>query len=166
MDMDIYKDVFREINHEWAVITAGTLNDFGCMTIAWASIGALWVKTIVTLYVKPIRNTHDYLLKNDYFTLSAFSREYKDDLVTISSISDRNDSHKIEKTRLKPIGLGENAVTFLQAKKAIVCKKIYQQRLDVTAVPEDIKIKYYKNEEIHTMFIGEIENIMYFDNVL
>ena len=160
MKMDIYKDVFHEINHEWAVITVGTINDFGCMTIAWASIGALWVKPVVTLYVKPIRNTHDYLLKNDYFTLSVFSGEYKDDLVAIGSISGRNDSHKIEKTR---IGLGDNTVTFSQAKKAIVCKKLYQQSLDVTAVPEDIKIKYYKNEEIHTMFIGEIVKIMYFE---
>lgn len=67
MSTDIYKEVFNEINHEWAVLSAGTLSDFGCMTIAWASIGALWVKPVTILYVKPMRNTHDYLMQNDMY---------------------------------------------------------------------------------------------------
>ena len=107
MSTDIYKDIFREINHEWAVLTSGTLSDFGCMTIAWASIGALWVKPVVTLYVKPIRNSYDYLVKNDYFTLSVFSEEYKTDLITIGSISGRNDLHKIDKTSLTPKSISD-----------------------------------------------------------
>lgn len=160
MSTDIYKEVFNEINHEWAVLSAGTLSDFGCMTIAWASIGALWVKPVVTLYVKPMRNTHDYLMQNDYFALSVFSQDYKKDLITIGSISGRDDPQKVEKTSLTPIAIAD-VVSFSQAQKVVVCKKLYQQKMDIAGVPSDIKTKYYEHEEIHTMFIGEIKDIVY-----
>ncbi len=158
---ELYREVFEEINQRWAVLASGTPENFGCMTLAWASLGALWVKPIVTLYVKPIRNTHGYLMKNEYFTLSFFSDSYKEDLLKIGTVSGREDPHKVEKTALTPISVNDT-VAFPQAEKVLVCRRLYHQSMDADRVPADIRKKYYTVEEPHTMIIGEIESVVYF----
>ena len=158
MNSELYKDVYYEFNQKWALVTSGTINDFGCMTIAWASLGVLWRKPIVTIYIKPIRHTHKYLLENEYFTLCFFSDEYKDDLLKLGTISGSDDPRKIDKTALTTISFNCNTVSYLQAQTIYVCRKIYHQKMDVLEVPDQVRSTYYSEEEIHTMFIGEIVN--------
>ena len=64
-------DVFRMFNDRWALATAGTIDDYNTMTIAWGSMGTIWGpphggKPILTIYVSPARYTFEYLEKNDY----------------------------------------------------------------------------------------------------
>lgn len=160
MNKDLYKDVYYEFNQKWALISSGTIHDFGCMTIAWASLGVLWRKPIVTVYIKPIRNTHKYLLENNYFTLCFFPDKYKDDLLKLGTISGRDNPKKIDKTVLTAIPLNNHTVGFSQAGAIYICKKIYQQKMDVLEVPAQVRNEYYTEEEIHTMFIGEIEEVL------
>ena len=35
-------DVFRMFNDQWALATAGTIDNFNTMTIAWGSMGTIW----------------------------------------------------------------------------------------------------------------------------
>ena len=152
------EDVFQMINKKWALVAAGTLEAYGCMTVAWGGFGALWVKPVITVYIKPSRNTHDYLMNNEYFSVSFFAEAYRDDLITMGTLSGRN-CNKVSMTSLTPIAAG-NSVAFSQASTVYLCKKIYWQRLDVKNVPEEIRRKYYEGEEPHTMFIGEIVETM------
>ena len=156
---ELIQEVFDAINQRWALVSAGTIEHYGSMTVAWGGVGALWVKPVITVYVKPVRNTHDYLTKNDYFTVSIFSKEYKNDLVLMGTLSGK-DCDKVAKTSLTPIAI-ENSVAFSQASKVFVCKKLYQQSINEANVPPTIRQKYYANESAHTMFIGEVIDIVY-----
>ena len=63
-------NVFELFNDRWALVTAGTIDNYNTMTIAWGSMGTIWGpvhkgKPILTIYVSPDRDTYNYLEKND-----------------------------------------------------------------------------------------------------
>ena len=101
--MDKYNpfDLFK---NKWALVSAGKINNFNCCTVSWGSLGVLWRKNIVTIYVYPSRYTCKFLLDNEYFTVSVFDEEYKKDLAILGSKSGR-DIDKVALTKLTPIAL-------------------------------------------------------------
>ncbi len=155
---DFLNKAFSVYNKEWALVTAGTPGNFNTMTISWGGLGTLWNKDVVTVYVKPVRHTHSFLDANDYFTVSFYDQEYKDDLGTLGTLSGR-DGDKVAKTSLTPVAC-ENSVTFSQAKTTLLCKKIYRQDMDVSAMPQYAVDTYYTEEEAHTIFIGEVVKVL------
>lgn len=150
----VVQNVHTLLQERWAVISAGSLKDFNCMTIAWGTIGVLWVKPIITVYIKPSRHTYGYIEKNEYFGISFFEEQYKPDLIVLGTKSGRN-CNKIAGTKLTPRETN-NIVTYDEAKITFVCRKIYAQDIEVNKVPEEVRQKYYEVEVPHRMYIGEI----------
>ena len=120
------------IDQEWAVLTAGEKENFNSMTISWGGLGTIWNKPVVTVYVKPIRYTYEFMENNKHFTISFYNKEYKEDLAILGSKSGR-DSNKVSLTKLTPEFL-EKSVSFKEAKLTIVCKKIYFQDMDINNI--------------------------------
>ena len=156
-------DVFRLFNDRWALVTAGGIDDYNTMTIAWGSMGTIWGpphkgKPILTVYVSPARYTHSFLEKNDYFTVSFYPEEYQKALAVMGTKSGR-DINKDEASGLtvKPIG---QVVTYEEAEVTIICRKIYWQDLVRENMPEDAVERFYTEEEPHRMFIGEVVEII------
>ncbi len=149
---------FSVYNKEWALVTAGTMDDYNTMTISWGGLGTLWNKDVVTVYIKPVRHTHSYMDKNDYFTVSFYDAEYKKDLGTLGTLSGR-DGDKVAKTNLIPVAV-ENGVTFKQAKVTLLCKKIYRQDMITDTMPRYAVDNYYTDEAPHTIFMGEVVAVL------
>ena len=141
-------------NQDWALVTAGTIDHFNTMTISWGGMGTLWSRPVATVYVKPCRYTHDFMEENDYFTVSFFPEKYRGDLSILGSKSGR-DGDKVALTSLTPEA-GEHWVTFREAEQVLVCRKIYRQDLDLSAIPEWAVKAHYRTEAPHTMYIGEV----------
>ena len=150
--------IFDLFDKKWALVTAGDINDFNTMTISWGGMGTLWSTPVVTVYVKPVRYTHEFMEKNGFFTVSFFGEEYRRALGLLGSKSGR-DCDKVALSGLTPVSAGENAVGFKEAETVIVCRKIYSQDLDPNAIPDRAKETYYRTEAPHTMYIGEVINI-------
>lgn len=150
---------FTKFDKQWALLTAGDKEKFNSMTISWGSMGTLWHKPIVTIYVKPTRYTYEFLKENEYFTISFFGSEYQKTLAMMGSVSGRN-VDKIKESRLTPKFL-ENGITFEQAKETFVCKKIYMDQMNKEKFPKDaLKLYERRNEgEAHYLIIGELQNI-------
>ena len=128
------------------------------MTISWGGLGTLWHKPIATIYVRPNRYTNEFIENNDYFTLSFYDEEYKKDLGFLGSKSGR-DIDKISYTNLTP-EIIDNVITFKEANLTIVCKKIYFQDLDIKNIPQTEIDRFYNNEPVHRMYIGEVIDII------
>ena len=156
--MELKTDIFRLFNNEWALVTAGTAERFNTMTVSWGGAGTLWGKSVVTVYVKPVRYTHEFLEENGFFTVSFYPESCRKALLLLGSESGR-DGDKVAKAGLTPRFL-ENAVTFAQAHTTLLCKKIYRQDLDLAAMPENVVNAFYKTEAPHTMYIGEVVEIV------
>lgn len=151
-------DIFKEFADGLVLVTAGNKEKYNTMTIAWGSLGTLWSKSICNVYVKKNRYTHGFLDSNDYFTVSFFTSEYKKDLGILGTKSGK-DIDKVSLTSLTPIK-EDTYVYFKEAKYTLVLKKIYKHDFDIKSIPSDVKDHYYANEPEHTMFIGEVINIL------
>lgn len=159
MDLKNFKFApLHTIDQEWALLTSGHKEEFNTMTVSWGGMGTIWNKPVVTVYVKPIRYTYEFMEANEYFTLSFYDKEYKEDLGILGTKSGR-DLDKISLTRLTPDFL-ENAVSFKEANLTLLCKKIYFQDLEESQIPKDAMENWYKNEPIHRMYIGEVIDII------
>ena len=152
--MGFDKSIFNSFDRDWALVTAGTPGDFNTMTISWGGLGTLWELPVATVYVKPVRYTHDFLERCDFFTGSFFPEQYREDLNILGSRSGR-DEDKMALTSLTPIACGES-VAFKEAEQTLLCRKIYRQDLDIRQIPEDVIRTYYTVEAPHTMYIGEV----------
>lgn len=167
---ELINGAYDLLHNQWAVITAGSIDAFNSMTVAWGSFGALWVRPVITIFIKPNRYTFEFLERNEYFTVSFFDKDYKDDLVILGTKSGR-DGDKVSETRLTPMAVDEiflyhketghiqttyNGVIYKEADITYICKKIYYQNIDRQHVPEEIVCQYYRTEEPHRMYVGEI----------
>ena len=155
---DFNVDVFKAFGEDWALVTAGTEGNYNTMTIGWGGLGTLWGRPAATVYVKKNRYTHDFLEKNDWFTVSFFPAAYKKALGYLGSHSGR-DGDKVAAAGLTPVYL-ENAVTFREASVTLLCRKMYAHDFDVSAVPADVKNAFYASEPAHTMYVGEVTEIL------
>ena len=155
---DLELKVFEAFKKGWALVTAGKPGDFNTMTVSWGGVGTLWEKDVATVYVKPVRYTHDFMEKSGFFTVSFFPEEYREDLALLGTKSGR-DGDKVAETKLTPVEIGET-VGFREASVTLLCKKIYRQDFDKAAIPSDVVEKYYTEEAPHTMYVGEVLEVI------
>lgn len=156
--MEFKVQAFQLFDRDWALVTAGTAEAFNGMTISWGGLGTLWGLPVATVYVKPIRYTHDFLESSAFFTVSFYPEQYRTALMRMGSLSGRS-CDKVAAAGLTPRVL-EHGITFQEAKVTLVCRRIYRQDLDVSAMPENVVETYYRNEAPHTMYIGEVVEIL------
>ena len=77
---------FTKFDKDWALVTSGTKDDFNTMTISWGSMGTIWNRDVVTIYIRPDRYTWEYLNNNDYFTVAFFDEKYRKDLTILGTL--------------------------------------------------------------------------------
>lgn len=148
----------NQFDEQWALLTAGPKDHFNTMTISWGGMGTLWSKPVITVYVKPCRYTYEFMENNDYFVVSFFGGQYKKDLGILGSRSGR-DGDKLSLTSLTPVEI-EHGMTYKEATQTIVCRKIYEQDLDKQKIPQEAIDRYYSDEPVHKMYVGEVINII------
>lgn len=151
-------DVFSKFAGQCAIVTAGDMQDFNCMTLGWGMMGNIWGHpgSALTIYVQPSRYTFEYMQKNTYFTVCFLPREYHEDALTLGRISGR-DGDKIAHTRLTPKALAYG-VGYEEAELTFVCKKICAQQFDMDCVPDFMKEGMYKTYAPHYFYIGAVED--------
>lgn len=140
----------------WFLLAAGTMDDFNAMTVGWGSLGGMWGKPFAQVVVRPTRHTFQYMEKSDTFTLSSFSRDYRDALMLLGSTSGR-DGDKIAKSGLTPIPSTKvDAPTFKEAELVLECKKTYWQDMDPAHFLDESLHKHYNEKDYHRIYFGEI----------
>ena len=145
---------FERFDKDWALLTAGTPERFNSMTISWGSMGTIWNRPILTVYVRPDRYTCGFLSGNDLFTVSFYPERCRQALTTMGSLSGR-DADKPKAAGLTPRML-EGAVTYAEAEETFVCRKIYMAQMRREDVP-DFALKIYQNGvEPHYNVMGEV----------
>ena len=88
--MEFNTDIFAQFDKKWALLSAGPKDDHNTMTISWGSMGTLWNKPAVTVYVRPTRFTHKFMNEYEYFTVSFFPEDKRDALVKMGSTTGRS----------------------------------------------------------------------------
>lgn len=143
---------------DWMALAVGNSSRFNAMTISWGTIGELWNKPVVIVYVSSDRATKKLMDENKYFTVSAFPSSAKESLVYIGSHSMKDEPDKVAAAGLtaefSPLG---NPM-FKEACLTIECRKIYAEPFKEELLPDDVRPRYEKMG-MHTAYIGEIVNV-------
>lgn len=154
-------DVFNLFDEHWALVTAGNINNFNGCTIGWGSLGNLWgnrkgSKKAITIYIHPTRYTAEFLLNEEYFTVSFFPEIYRKDLSLLGSKTGRN-YPKFADTSISPKQYN-NCVIFEEASLTFICKKLYWNQFNKMHLAPEILNDYYNKRQLepHYQFIGEI----------
>ena len=156
--MEFTAQSFDIFNKEWAIVCAGEQEHYNAMTISWGGLGTLWGKPVVTVYVKPVRYTYQFMNDSEYFTVSFYDEQYRNAMQVYGSTSGRN-TDKEAVTGFVPVKL-EHGVTYEQAKVTLVCRKIYYNDLVLENIPEEVVQRTYTTEAPHRMFIGEVIDVI------
>ena len=150
---------FAMIGDQWMLITAGTGEACNTMTASWGGLGVLWNAPVATCYVRPQRYTKEFLDREEYFTLTFFGEAYRKALSVCGSKSGR-DVDKVKECGFTVKTAECGAPYFEEAELVIVCRKRFAQDFDPANIPGDVKEKQYPNEDYHTMYIGEIVEVL------
>lgn len=148
-------NVFSLIGDQWMLVTAGTEEKCNTMTASWGGLGVLWGAPAVTCYIRPQRYTKEFLDREEYFTLTFFDEEYRKALSLCGSKSGR-DVDKIKECGFTVRTAACGAPYFEQARLVLVCRKRFVQEMDPARIPQDVKEKWYPQQDYHAMYIGEI----------
>ncbi len=155
---EINENAIQLIGDKWMLVTAGDSSSFNTMTASWGTMGFLWNKPVVFVFIRPQRYTFEFTEKKDEFTLSFFKEEYRQALQICGTTSGR-DINKAEKAGITPHVTPNGNVTFEEAYLVLECKKLYAQFLD----PKDfldtaIVSKNYPDKDFHKVYVAEIVN--------
>ncbi|MBP3486923.1 MAG: flavin reductase [Roseburia sp.] len=150
---------FTKIGKEWALVTAGTKGSANTMTISWGGVGVLWGKNVAFIFVRDSRYTKELLDANEFFSITFLSEQYRDALNYCGSHSGR-DGDKIAAAGLT-LATRHNIPYIDEGNFVFLCEKMSATRIteDSFLLPE-IKDKWYKDGDMHTMYIAEIIDLM------
>lgn len=147
-------DPFTKFDQDWALLTAGSREHFNGMTISWGSLGTIWHKSIITVYVRPDRYTWQFLRDSDVFTVSFYPESCRKALTLMGTLSGR-DGDKVAVAGLTPRFLPEG-VTFEEAAETFVCRKIYMAPMAYEDVPPEARRIYQNGIQPHYIIMGEV----------
>lgn len=158
--MDLELKPIKAFARDWMALATGNQKSMNSMTISWGTIGELWGKNVVIVYVSSDRASKKLMDKNNYFTVSAFpdTREFREALSYIGSHSMTEDPNKTETAGLKVEYSSLGNPMFSDADLVIECKKIYSDEFKKSLMPDDVR-HLYDDLGVHTFYIGEIVNI-------
>lgn len=156
--MELRENVFRQIGHEWMLVTAGHRGDFNTMTASWGGMGVLWNANVCTVYVRPTRYTFEFMEREKFFSLSFLDEGNRRALQFCGSHSGR-DTDKIAETGLTPL-FDAQAPYFEESRLTLICRKMYFQDMTPENFLDSTIATHYKQADYHRMYVGEIVKVL------
>lgn len=160
---DLSDNVIDLIGQQWMLVTAGNKSSYNTMTASWGAVGYVWNKPSTFITVRDSRYTYQFLQREESFTLSFFTEDYRGALRICGTKSGR-DADKVTQAGLTPVETPAGLMSFKEARMIIECRKMFVQEMDYAHLTPPYKEKImeesYNNEPSkHQLFISEITNI-------
>ena len=151
-------NAFEMIGKEWMLITGGTKNSFNTMTASWGGFGELWFKPVVFIFIRPQRHTLEFINNNDFFTLSFFGKEKREEL-TFCGRNSGKDVDKFAHCDFLPFETENKAIGIQEATTILECKKLYVDTIKENCFINTDDLKHYPNKDFHLMYVAEVKNV-------
>lgn len=150
---------FTKIGKEWALVTAGSRSKYNTMTVSWGGVGVIWNKNVVYIFIRDSRYTKTFLDDGDFFSLAFLNESYHSALAYCGAHSGR-DEDKFEKAGLTPAF--RHSIPYPdEANLVMLCKKLAAVPMGENCFSDRrIVPNFYKDGDMHTMYVGEIIEVM------
>jgi flavin reductase (DIM6/NTAB) family NADH-FMN oxidoreductase RutF len=153
---NIDESVFRLLDKDWMLITAGDKDHFNTMTASWGGFGIMWNQPVAFIFVRPPRYTFQFLEQYERFTLCFFGQGFRDILNFCGSKSGKN-TDKIAHTGLIPAVTENGSIFFQGARLVFECRKLYYHDLQPDHFLDPKIESNYPRKDYHRMYLGKIE---------
>ncbi|MGN0342502.1 MAG: flavin reductase [Roseburia sp.] len=150
---------FTQIGQEWMLVSAGDETKANTMTASWGGVGVMWGKNVATIYIRASRYTKEFIDSHDTFSITFLDKAYKNEMKLLGTVSGRNQD-KMAEAKLH-FNYSMDTPFVDEGNLVLICRK-----LSATPITKDqfvdsqIQEKWYSDEDYHTMYIGEILQIM------
>ncbi|ERJ13420.1 flavin reductase family protein [Haloplasma contractile] len=167
---DYLESMLEQLSGTGAFITAKKNGDehANTMTIGWGHIGFIWGKPVFIAYVRYNRFTYDIMEHTDEFTISVPIDQNVDDELKFCGINSGRDLNKFEKSTITAIkGRTIDTPIVGECDLHYECKTIYKQAMEPGLIEDNIRNKYYGNNNVyHVIYYGEIVDCYRFNKKL
>lgn len=160
---EVRPDFVRSLQEDWMLLSAGTAEELGTMTVSWGLTGFIWGTDTVMVMVRKSRNTLRYLLEQPFFSLCSFPPEFHDKLYYCGRHSGR-DVNKVQVCGFSPAQeLG--APYFKEASTVYICRKLYSGTIDPTSFSDrELFHTWYETGvhagDNHRFFVGQVARVL------
>ncbi len=152
---DLSLNPLHVLEKRWAILVAGDKKP-NPMTVAWGGFGTLWQRPVVTIYVRPTRFTHKFLMSGDEFTLNILPSGFKKALGICGTLSGR-DCDKWDRSGLRPGRSTKISVPGVaEAELTFECRTIARLQMKPKDFLDASIEEFYPEKDYHTVFIGEV----------
>jgi len=150
---------FTKIGKEWALVTAGSKSKCNTMTVSWGGVGVIWNKNVVYIFVRDSRYTKEFIDNGDFFSLSFFDEKYRSALKYCGACSGRVED-KFKTAGLTPVF--RHSIPYPdEANLVLLCRKMAAVPMgEEVMLDKSIINNFYKDGDMHTMYVGEIIEAM------
>ena len=150
---------FEKFGTEWAALVTEADGKINAMTVSWGGVGVLWGKNVATVYVRDSRYSKELIDAGEYFSLTFFEKHYKNTLKYLGAVSGRQED-KIKGVRLE-VNRHKGVPFIDDGNFAMVCRKLSATKIDPdNIIDEKLREQFYKNGDPHTMYVGEILELL------
>lgn len=158
VEQDFADNGFNWFRHA-LLLAAGNEQQSNAMTIGWGSIGTLWRKTAVTVYVAEKRYTKQFMDNVKYFTVMAF-KDRKEEILEYMGTKSGRDGDKAKALNLHTAYTENGTPFYIEADLIIECRIMYAAPFDPKCFKDEVPKQMYSNfpAGLHTMYIGEVVN--------
>lgn len=155
-------NVFTRLKDDWGTITTEVNGKVNTMTASWGTVGRLWEKNVVCIFVRDSRYTREMLDNSEFFSLSFFDMEKKENrmaLKVFGSVSGRNED-KIEAAHFH-VNHKKNIPFLDESNFVFLCHKLSCTLIsEETIFDKQVLKKFYEDGDYHFLYVGEIMEVM------
>lgn len=154
---------FSKIGTEWMAVTAGNDKKANTMTASWGTIGVLWGKNVVSIFVRDSRYTKEFIDKNDTFSLTFFDMSDKENKLALKyfgAVSGRTED-KIANAKIHLDYASDGTPYIDEGNLVLICRKLSATKLlPEQFIDNSIDSTWYKDKDYHTMYVAEVIEIL------
>ena len=156
-------DPFTKIGTEWMAVTAGDDKKANTMTASWGTLGVLWGKNVVSIFIRDSRYTKEFIDRQNTFSLTFFDMTKKENKLILKyfgGVSGRKED-KIANAKLH-IHYASDGTPFIdEGNLVLICRKMSATKiLPEQFIDDTIDSTWYKDKDYHTMYIAEVTEIL------
>ncbi len=145
------------IARDWLLLTVGSVEHYNPITVNWVTCGYLWMKPVITVFIRPERYSYQLLEKRPTFTASFFAGKQREALNFCAGCSGRDVSDKSIKAGLTPFHTSHGNVGYQEAELVLDCKVLYSEQLSQASfLDQTVLDAYYREGGLHKMYVAEI----------
>ena len=139
--------------------TAGNAANYNSLTLGWGTTGILWGKKVAIVYIRENRFSYRYFEGSPVYVLSWYPAQCMKALYKIFGGRSGRNTDKEKLSGFTPVETPDGGVTYLQADKVVICRKIMRQPVPKEFVPKELHSRLNQDGLIHIQYTGEVLSV-------